>query len=316
MAYFSERELGARPRTEEEINQTTWGGLVVTINERIDDGSFGYRYPEECKSIGNTIGSMSSLLLLPFPFLDVCEDGGRMICGCDSKLFSQSLAAEVSGITIPLDINNQPSTLTILDLLEFCHRAVGKPNGYYYHKFKGHHHLDFNQEEGQTELREDVNRIFSRNGLAYELGTDGKIVRLAPEGLRESLMSSTFHTDDEVLDSLIETARTKYINPDINVRHESLEKLWDAWERLKTIESGKDKKESITALLNKAANDATFVSMINQEAKELTHIGNTFKIRHSEIAQVPLESSEHVDYLYHRLFALIRLLLLRTGRCK
>ena len=292
MVYFSERELGVRPRIEEEINQTIWGGLVAIILTRIKDGSFGHRYPEEC------------------------VDGGGQICGCDIDSFYLSLAAEIPDIPNPRDLNSLPPTFAILDLLEFCHRAVGKPTKYFHHSFMRHHHLEFNPEEGQTELREDINRIFSRNGLAYELGIDGKIVRLAPEGLREILMSATFHTGDDILDSLIETARTKYINPDINVRHESLEKLWDAWERLKTIESGKDKKESITALLNKAANDATFVSMINQEAKELTHIGNTFKIRHSEITQVPLEFSEHVDYLYHRLFALIRLLLLRTGRCK
>ena len=292
MVYFSERELGGRPRIEDEINKTTWGGLIATINVRINDDSFGYRYPKEC------------------------QNGGRQICGCDYTSFSQSLAAEVPGITIPLDINNQPSTFAILDLLEFCHRAVGKPTQNSYHSYWRHYHLEFDPEEGQTDFREDINRIFSINGLAYELNTDGMIVRLAPEGLRDILMSAIFHTGDSVLDSLLEAARTKYINPSITVRQESLEKLWDAWERLKTIESGKDKKESITALLNKVANETTFIEMINNEAKELTRIGNTFKIRHSETTQVPLESSEHVDYLFHRLFALIRLLLLRTSRCR
>lgn len=292
MVYFSERELGARPRIEEEINKTTWGGLFTMINARIKDHSFGCRYPEEC------------------------QDGGSQICGCDYESFSLSLAAEVPGITLPLEINNQPSTFAILDLLEFCHLAVGKPTKNSYHNYWGHYHLGFNSKEGQTDFRDDINRIFSRNGLTYELGADGMIVRLAPEGLRDILMSAIFHTGDNVLDSLLEAARTKYINPSITVRQESLEKLWDAWERLKTIESGKDKKESITALLNKAAIEPSFIEMIDNEARELTRIGNKFNIRHSETTQVPLESSEHIDYLFHRLFALIRLLLLRTSRCK
>ena len=36
------------------------------------------------------------------------------------------------------------------------------------------------------------------------------------------------------------------------VSKEALEKLWDAWERLKTLEAG-DKKSSIKTLLDKAA---------------------------------------------------------------
>jgi len=41
----------------------------------------------------------------------------------------------------------------------------------------------------------------------------------------------------------------------------------------------------------------------------LTTVGNTFHIRHSEVSQVELAGDNHVDYLFHRLFALIWLLL-------
>ena len=49
------------------------------------------------------------------------------------------------------------------------------------------------------------------------------------------------------------------------------------------------------------------------EARELTNIGNTFMIRHSETEKVPIKESEHVDYLFHRMFALI-LMILRVWR--
>lgn len=78
--------------------------------------------------------------------------------------------------------------------------------------------------------------------------------------------------------------------------------------------SSRDKKASATALLDRAASEATFRGMLEAEARELTNIGNTFGIRHSEKNQVPLALDEHVDYLFHRLFALIRLLLRTTGR--
>lgn len=184
-----------------------------------------------------------------------------------------------------------------------------------YHQYYCHYHLNFQSEEGKTAFREDINRVFSRNGIAYEFNSNGLIVRLAPEGLKDILMPAVFRTRDPMLNSLLEDARTKYLNRNPFVRREALEKLWDVWERLKTIE-GKDKKTSITALLSKAAPESTFRKMLDKEATELTYIGNNFKIRHSEITQVPLELNEHVDYLFHRLFSLILLFLRTTGRSR
>jgi hypothetical protein len=143
---------------------------------------------------------------------------------------------------------------------------------------------------------------------------NGEIVRLAPAVLRESLMTAMFVTGDSELDTLLETARARYVDPDLNSRRESLEKLWDAWERLKTLELGRDKQESVNNLLNRAATEPTFRATLETEAQELTRIGNTFRIRHSETSQIHLQLSEHVDYLFHRMFALIRLLLRTTGR--
>ena len=140
------------------------------------------------------------------------------------------------------------------------------------------------------------------------------MIRVAPVVVREALRSTVFRTGDADLDSLLDVARAKYLDPDVNIRKESLEKLWDAWERLKTIEPGKDKKESTKALLDKAGSEVAFRQVLEREANELTGIGNTFRIRHSETNKVPVKVSEHIDYLFHRTFSLIRLLLRATGR--
>lgn len=145
--------------------------------------------------------------------------------------------------------------------------------------------------------------------LSMSCKKNGQIIRLAPPVLREALQSTTFSTGDSELDAMLEVARKKFLDPDIEVRRESLEKLWDAWERLKTILPGKDKKVSIGKLLEKASPESKFREVLEKEARELTDIGNTFKIRHSETKQIPVEYSEHVDYLFHRLFAIIQLLL-------
>lgn len=139
------------------------------------------------------------------------------------------------------------------------------------------------------------------------------MIRLAPEGLRQSLAAARFTTGDGDLDELLELARTKYLDPDLNVRKEALEKLWDAWERLKTIEPG-DKKTAAAALLKKAASQQQYFDVLDAEAKALTSIGNNFRIRHHETNKTELADGEQVDYFFHRLFALILLLLRKSGR--
>lgn len=110
------------------------------------------------------------------------------------------------------------------------------------------------------------------------------------------------------MDDLLERARTKFLSHDPQDRRESLEKLWDAWERLKTLNDPSNKKLSVTVLLDQAAPEPGFRSTLEAEAKELTRIGNDFQIRHSEINKVVINNDADVDYLFHRLFSLIFLL--------
>jgi hypothetical protein len=115
---------------------------------------------------------------------------------------------------------------------------------------------------------------------------------------------------------MLETARRKFLDPNEVVRRDALEKLWDGWERLKTIESGPDKKAQVAALLDRVSSSAgpNFRQILEAEATQLTKMGNSFQIRHSETTQERLRSSDHVDYMFHRLFALVRLVLRASGR--
>lgn len=131
---------------------------------------------------------------------------------------------------------------------------------------------------------------------------------------RESLACATFDTSDLILDGLLDTARHKFLEPNDRDRREALEKLWDAWERLKTLEGGGDKKTATGILLHRASPDPAFRQVLEVEARALTDIGNSFMIRHTEVGKTPIQNNEHVDYLFHRMFDLIRLLLRTTGR--
>lgn len=282
--YFSDRERGPRARTLDSVPATAWGGLIVLVRSLIDNNAFGVDFPEMCPD-------------------------GEGPCGVDQQAFALALRADVPDIEWPLAPNDEPDTLAALDLVEFCHRHVAKPIEGRFHSFFQHSHLGFDRDIGQQEFRERVNRIFARNGVAIELTENGRVIRLAPIVLRETLASARFKTGDGELDSLLETARVKFLSPDPEVRRDALEKVWDAWERAKSLRAPSDKRASIAALLQDASREETFRDALDTEARELTRIGNTFRIRHSETSQINLENSGAVDYLFHRLFALLRLLL-------
>jgi predicted component of type VI protein secretion system len=287
-AYYSERERGSRPRIHENIEQLAWGGIIALVKTMISNKFFGADFAEECPD-------------------------GRGPIGNDEKVLGLAIRGDIPGIQWPLEEYRLPSTLEILDLIEFCHRHVAKPTPTSSHSYFGHDHLSFDRQAGQAEFRERINEFFVRNGLIYELQKNGQVIRFAPPILEESLRNTIFSSGDHDLDIMLETARAKFLNPDPGIRRESLEKLWDAWERLKTLEPGKDKKASIEAMLYKASQEQKFRETLDKEARELTSIGNSFQIRHTETNQTPLTLNEHVDYLFHRLFALILLCLRRNG---
>jgi hypothetical protein len=130
-----------------------------------------------------------------------------------------------------------------------------------------------------------------------------------PTVLRETLSCAIFCTGDARLDTMLEDSRVKFLNTDPAVRRESLERLWDCWERLKSLENPDNKKLSVESLLSKAAHDVAFRDVLDTEAQALTKIGNSFHIRHTEVTQSAVTESAHIDYLFHRLFCMILLLL-------
>ena len=296
--YFSERETGSMPRTANTVSPQVWGWIVATVNSLASSGAFGEKFPE------------------------VCSDGS-CVTGTDQEAFGLALQGEVPDIEWPLQTTHPeergssygtnpfaPDTMAVLDFVQFCYAHVSRPIQGSYHSYFKHYHLSFDAKRGRVEFRKGVNRIFARNGLAFELQEDGSVIRLAPPVLAESIRSPLPATGDTTLDNMLEDARKKFLSPDLKLRGESLERLWDAWERLKSLDDPTDKKHSVACLLDKASNEPTLRRKLEAEARELTDIGNTFMIRHSETDKVPIQESNHIGYLFHRMFSLIYLLIM------
>lgn len=300
--YFSDRENGPKARTEQSISPAVWAGLVASVQGLINSGAFGFRFPERCPD-------------------------GQAICGCDSDSLAAAVVSEMPGLAWPLETTRDvaegffsqrepfaPDTLLVLDFIEFVYAALAKPIPGKYHDFFSHHHLTFDQQAGQDEFRATINRIFARNGLAFEMLGTGRIVRVLPLVLGEELRRTAFDTGDRTLDNMLDECRVKFSDRNPLVRREALERLWDAWERLKSVADPGDKKRSIQIILDAAASESTLRTRLETEALELTSIGNSYLIRHSEVSQVPVIDVDHIDYLFHRLFAMIQLMLRKKER--
>jgi len=305
--YFSDRQNGTRPRTNDKVSQPVWDGIQGVIYKLQNDGSFGHSFPLYC---------------------------GSYSCGCDNDLFEAALKSEIPDIVLPLG-KTKPPDLVILDLIEFCYKYTSKRQNGNFHKTisddvditrysemgsiraekVGHYHYGYDVEAGQEEFRYAINLIFLRNGIVYELNEYGKIIWLSHEGLREKLQQTIFATGDKHLDALLEAARIKILDPHPAIRKEALEKLWDAWERLKTLEAP-DKKLGIQLLLRRVSPESHFKDLLNKEGGEITEIGNSFMIRHHETTKTPITSDDHVEYLFSRLFDLVYLLLKATQRIR
>ena len=285
---FTERHGQGAPRIAEALDETTRNALLTLVLARIDEEWFGLSFPNKCGD-------------------------GYAYAGTDAIKLRDTMKGY--GVLWPHDIDreNPPDDGRIFDLAEFAYEFIAEAKNPSYHSYMSHSHYSYDQDAGREKFAHDVNRIFERNGMAFEL-KDGEITRIAPAMLHESLADAVFHTRDTLLDELLEAARHKFLNRSVDVRRESLEKLWDAWERLKTIEAVGDKKASVKTLLDKASAEVVFRAKLEHEARELTEIGNTFMIRHSETDKIPIVESRQIDYFFHRMFSMIRLLLVASGR--
>lgn len=302
MRYFSERESGEVPREAEEIGSNAWKGVLAKIRARAADGSFGARYPAICPEgtyiVGTDEASLSDAIRAEIPGLSVYDE-------LDFMGYHQSILATLSesGAHLP--------TLDILDLIEFCWKSVGAPKSISDHSYHKHSHLVFDVDNGREQFRHEIEIIFRRNGIAYKLTEEGRIERLMPLAFQSILVDSDFDTGEVELNRLLSTAQGKFLNPNQEIRREALEALWDAWERLKTLDGQGNKKAQARAMLDGAAGASSprFRDALEREAGEITDIGNSLRIRHSETSQEMLATGEHLDYLFYRLYSLIQLIL-------
>jgi hypothetical protein len=165
----------------------------------------------------------------------------------------------------------------------------------------------------QAQFQDEVEQIFRRTGIAFTLGDDMRIRRLGPPEARALISDFRPNTGDPKLDELFNDAFARFVSRFPADRQDVLEKLWDGFDRLKTLELGGQKQNSIAQLLDNPAPEP-FRTELNDEFKTLTRIGNQFRIRHHEHTSHDLPNDAAKDYLFIRCANLIAHVLRQTGR--
>ena len=109
---------------------------------------------------------------------------------------------------------------------------------------------------------------------------------------------------DKELNLLIEDSKKRFLSNDKQI---GLEKLWDAFERLKTYYES-NKQISGSKIVDRIS-ESFDKDLIDKEFKTLTTIGNDYRIRHHETNRKEL-SNKHINYFYFRMLSLIDLYLM------
>ncbi|MFJ4010888.1 hypothetical protein [Streptomyces sp. NPDC090026] len=338
-AFYSDRAGLGRARVSETISAEAWAGLTALIQQRIDDGALARAFPlYACPDDPgrNTITGTDEekfLRSLTTHVPDLIEPPAAPDPGEDGKSAEIAFGWPSSASHVaeprrsPLDPDKVPDTATALDLVDFVALHIDQPTRRSSHNWNfDHTHFSFRQHDssydteltpGQDQLRHDIDLLFARNGIAYTVGDDMRVRRLGPTEARPLISEFSPATGDSQLDNKLKDAMARFLSREPADRRDALEKLWDAFERLKTLElgGGSLKKSSASQLLTRAASGSEpFRALLEAEFKTLTGIGNDFTIRHHEHDKEDVPTDAASDYLLVRLTSVVSVVLRHTGR--
>lgn len=287
--FYTDRVNGPVPRIHDALPTATSAGLYSLFRTRAQAHWLAQHFPEHCAD-------------------------GNGVCGTDQHALWSNVRALVPELkernTLGLE-QDQPDGV-VFDLIEYAAERVAKPIEGQWHNYMNHYELTFAEAPGRREFRKDVNQILQRGGTMYELDAAGRVARIGTAEVQQVISQMTPASGDAELDGLLSLAKERYLSRKADDRALALEKLWDAFERLKTVDVLGNKKQSANALLDNIAS-AEFRTFTSTEMKSLTDLGNQFMIRHHEIDkhQVPEDAQ---DYLFARMGSLIVFLLRVSNR--
>lgn len=281
--YFTDREVGVKVSDTEEIGLNVFNaimGVYVQFQNQLADN-----FSE--------------------------KDDYNNIVGCNTNKFKERMLGDIPNFTLnkygditSLEEGDKFDKYALLDFIEFCWKNIKDYE-------RGNYGLIFYNDEGKEKgiFQEEVNKIFERNRIIFRLNNVGEIERILPIQL-DVLVKNYSHTgSDKELNKLIDEAIKHIIKPNFEDRQIAIEKLWDAYERIKTYHSNNKAQAAKSLIKIVSEGSQEFESLINEEmVNSLTKVGNNFRIRHHEKGKIEINSVKHIDYLFYRMMSMISLL--------
>ncbi|MFB9821105.1 hypothetical protein [Arthrobacter ramosus] len=288
--FYTDRMNGPVPRTHDTLPKATAEGLYSLFRSKARAHWLAQHFPEHCVD-GNTISGTD---------LDALWSNVRAVI------------PEFKVASSPFGFQETQSDGVLLDLTEYAATRVARPIPGRWHEYMKHFELDFAEAPGRKEFRDEVNQILRRGGTMYELDAGGRIVRIGSPEVQQVIGQMAPASGDSTLDGLLVQAKGLYLSRKEDDRALALEKLWDGFERLKTVDVSGNKKQSSNVLLDNITS-AEFRAVTSAEMIALTAVGNQFMIRHHETDKHPVPE-EAQDYLFARMGSLIVFLLKASNR--
>ena len=252
-----------------------------------------------------------------------CPDG-QGCCGVHYKQLNTMLKFEIpnlyrdsyENIAIPEKLDYgfgkapKYDQFALLDFIEFISQNMKDIKEVDFHKYYGHHHLSLLETQHVfSTFYNEINDIFEKTGLLYKLTTEKIIERI----VENSPLSAEIEIEIQQIAELgtrelMKDAIALYKTPTPAARQDSVEKIWDALERLKTYYRSLNKKDSAAKIVTDMGNgQPDFITIFDEEFKALTKIGNGFRIRHHETDKIDITDIRHYDYFFNRCLSLIGL---------
>lgn len=301
MSYYTERH-GMRAPVEKtyDIDPDKYGVLMQCCEEYYDN--IAWKYPDECKD-------------------------GRGCCGIDKWKLAADMRYEIpslfisdSGVIgIPSVIQNcfEPEPreekydqYALLDFIEFLFANVRDTQKEDYHKFYNHYHLNTKPTTMiKNQFRDKINKCFEKMGLLYTLDSNGKVERVFVNDIATTeVVNTVLSVQEKGTKELLREAINLHRSHDPNAARDSVEKLWDAFERLKTYYTNLNKQASVNQIISDMSDGSEeYYKLINEEFITLTKIGNEYRIRHHETDKIEISDIRYYDYFFNRCLSLITL---------
>lgn len=198
----------------------------------------------------------------------------------------------------------------LIDFIELFAQNVRDITIGSFHSYWGHHHITCRSSNIIcSQFRDEINGIFQKTGLLYELNTNLQVERIVENSPVTPTVESAIATVKETgTRELLQEAILLHRSPYPADIRNAVEKLWDAYERLKTYYTAMNKAKSAEKIVNDmAVGQAPYVTLFDTEFRALTKIGNDFRIRHHETDKVEITDVRYYDYFFNRCLSLIAL---------